>query len=43
MDTLDKQVIEDLETAFNWTLNYDGRKVCAKAGEIILIPKGSKI
>ncbi|PFJ16613.1 ethanolamine utilization protein EutQ [Bacillus cereus] len=51
-------IMEMKETTFDWTLNYDeidyviegnleviieGRKVCAKAGEIILIPKGKKI
>ena len=41
-------IMEMKETTFDWTLNYDeiiidGRKISADAGEIILIPKGSKI
>ncbi|ENQ3104288.1 ethanolamine utilization protein EutQ [Bacillus sp. 491mf] len=51
-------IMEMKETTFDWTLNYDeidyviegkleviidGRKVSAQAGEIILIPKGTKI
>ncbi|PEX93235.1 cupin domain-containing protein [Bacillus cereus] len=51
-------IMEMKETTFDWNLNYDeidyviegsleviieGRKVCAQAGEIILIPKGKKI